>query len=212
MVFGISWKSGEGELGIHHECNSSRKKHIYSSWEKEEHWERQSNPDQSIFFLSFWFCCEVSLKLDFNLSCVQLTAHSDQYSMAHNYELCILMRVVLVDGLIGLYDTLRVHWGVIGCFLESCPWRIAQSSSDTHSISLCVEALVANVRDGRICREKAIIGRNFLLSFAEQYNAEMPTNSKQLVYALIQSRSTSSRLKSSILCHDNICAWADKHH
>lgn len=126
--------------------------------------------------------------------------------MAHNYELCILMRVVLVDGLTGLYDTLRVHWGVIGCFSESCPWRIAQSSSDTHSISLCVEALVANVRDGRICREKAIIGRNFLLSFAEQYNAEMPTNSKQLVYALIQSRSTSSRLKSSILCDDNICA------
>lgn len=212
MVFGISWKSGEGELGIHHECNSSRKKHIYSSWEKEEHWERQSNPDQSYFFFFLWFCCEVSLKLDFNLSCVQLTPQSDQYSMAHNYELCILMRAVLVGRLIGLYDTLTVHWRVIGCFLETCPWRIAQSSSDTHSISLCVEALVANVRDGRICREKAIIGRNFLLSFAEQYNAEMPTNSKQLVYALIQSRSTSSRLKSSILCDDNICAWADKHH
>lgn len=52
MVFGISWKSGEGELGIQHECNSSKKKHIYSSWEKEEHWERQSNPDQSFFFFS----------------------------------------------------------------------------------------------------------------------------------------------------------------
>lgn len=73
-----------------------------------------------------------------------------------------------------------------------------------HNISLCVEALVANVRDGGIYREKAIIGRNFLLSFAEQYIAEMPTNSEQLIYTLIQSRI--SRLKSSILCCHNIYA------
>lgn len=102
MVCGVSWKSGEGELGMQHECNSSKRKHMYPSWEREEHWEPQTNPDQSFHFFFFFFDSAVKYpsKLDFNLSYFQLTPQSDQYSMAHNHELCVLMRAVLVGGFI----------------------------------------------------------------------------------------------------------------
>lgn len=61
-------------------------------------------PIQTSLFISFFFFFDSAVKypskLDFNLSYFQLTPQSDQYSMAHNHELCVLMRAVLVGGFI----------------------------------------------------------------------------------------------------------------